>query len=71
MPVALRALLVGADAEIVGFAPPGCTLSVGNDRSAPGPDGVFQLVVTGVKGEVEVTVGIGGHQMTVKAPLIP
>ncbi len=71
VPVAIRAVRVGGDAEIVGFAPPGCTISVGGARSAPGPDGVFDLVATGVKGEVQVTLEVGNDEITVKAPLIP
>ncbi len=71
VPIAILAVQVGADAEIVGFAPPGCEISVGDVRSAPGPDGTFSLAATGVKGEVEVTVAMGDNELTVKAPIVP
>lgn len=71
VPIAILAVQMGADAEIVGFAPPGCEISVGDVRSAPGPDGTFSLAATGAKGEVEVTVAMGDHELTVKAPIVP
>lgn len=70
-PVAVRAVQVGADADVMGFAPPGATVSVGDISTLTGPDGVFSLAATGVKGEVELTVAIGDDEITVKAPLIP
>jgi hypothetical protein len=71
VPMAALAVQTGADAEVIGFAPPGCTVSVGEVSSAPGPDGRFSLVATGAKGDVEITVRLGERTVKVKTPLIP
>jgi hypothetical protein len=69
-PVAALALQMGGDAEIIGFAPPGTPVAIGETRTVTDPDGRFSLAATGVKGEVEVTFEFDDETTEIKAPLI-